>query len=409
MLDRLVAGDPAALPGRRRPGPQRPVPLVRPAAGPEAERDGRPRGRARRAVLPGRRARTRPTTTRRIDALAAIPEPIVRFLAASGSSSGVPEREPMLEVLTRRYYREHELHDLRTLTRRPAAVRRVRLQRWTTGRPTWSRPWAPSTELADPAGAGRSGRERDRAGRGRAGGSRVGRRPLPVLARGAAVAGRGLGAAAPSCWPRSPFAQRVRRVTVAVCPGGGRPVSYFTFRPGPDGVVEDDLVRGLHPLVGRRLNLWRLRNFRITRLDAPEDVLLYHCVAQDNQTDERLVALAQVRELTACATRTARSSRCRTPSGPLTSCLEAIRRARTRAALDGAQLDMNHVVAAHLAVGRRPAERARVAAAHHRAADGGRRHRGGPRCRAASPARTAAARRSPCASPTSPGRGSSPR
>ena len=62
-------------------------------------------------------------------------------------------------------------------------------------------------------------------------------------------------------------------------------------------MVEDDLVRGVHPMVGRRLNLWRLREFDVTRLEAPEDVLLYHCVAPDNPADQRLVALAQVRQL----------------------------------------------------------------------------------------------------------------
>ena len=76
-----------------------------------------------------------------------------------------------------------------------------------------------------------------------------------------------------------PFARRVRRVAVAVCPGAHRPTSPRTYRPGPDGVLEDHLVRGLHPMVGRRLDLWRLRDFDITRLDAPEDVLLYHAVA----------------------------------------------------------------------------------------------------------------------------------
>ena len=50
-------------------------------------------------------------------------------------------------------------------------------------------------------------------------------------------------------------------------------------------------------MVGRRLNLWRLRDFDVTRLEAPEDVLLYHCVATDNPADQRLVALAQVRQL----------------------------------------------------------------------------------------------------------------
>ena len=64
-----------------------------------------------------------PDHAARIDALAAIPEQIVRFLAAR-LEQGIPEREPMLETLARRHYREHELHDLRTLTvgRRPFVV-----------------------------------------------------------------------------------------------------------------------------------------------------------------------------------------------------------------------------------------------------------------------------------------------
>ena len=100
-----------------------------------------------------------------------------------------------------------------------------------------------------------------------------------------------------------PLAHDVRRVCVAVCSGGDRPVGYYVFRPTADGpgldktVVEDDLTRGVHPMVGRRLDLWRLRNFDITRVDAPGDVLLYDCVARENPADRRLVALAQVRQM----------------------------------------------------------------------------------------------------------------
>ena len=50
----------------------------------------------------------------RIEALAAIPEQIVRFLAER-LEGGVPAKEPMLEVLVRRHYREFDLHDLRTI------------------------------------------------------------------------------------------------------------------------------------------------------------------------------------------------------------------------------------------------------------------------------------------------------
>ena len=50
----------------------------------------------------------------RIEALAAIPEQIVRFLAER-LEGGVPAKEPMLEVLVRRHYREFDLHDLHTI------------------------------------------------------------------------------------------------------------------------------------------------------------------------------------------------------------------------------------------------------------------------------------------------------
>src|SRR5690606_10658827 len=55
-----------------------------------------------------------PHRAERIDTLAAIPEQIVRFLAER-LADGVPRREPMLEVLAKRHYREHQLHDLRVL------------------------------------------------------------------------------------------------------------------------------------------------------------------------------------------------------------------------------------------------------------------------------------------------------
>ena len=40
----------------------------------------------------------------------------------------------------------------------------------------------------------------------------------------------------------------------------------------------DDGRRGFRSGLG----LWRLRDFDITRIEAPEDVLIYHCIARDN-------------------------------------------------------------------------------------------------------------------------------
>src|SRR5918911_2082664 len=95
-------------------------------------------------------------------------------------------------------------------------------------------------------------------------------------------------------------------------------------------------------MVGRRLNLWRLRDFTLTRLPSADDVLLYHAVAPGNEADQRLVALAQVRELS--VVRDAAGSVVALPQAEraIASCLDAIRRARA-AAPNGARLDMNHV------------------------------------------------------------------
>ncbi len=96
-------------------------------------------------------------------------------------------------------------------------------------------------------------------------------------------------------------------------------------------------------MVGRRLNLWRLRNFDVTRIEAPEDVLLYECVARENPADRRLVALAQVRQLAVVRDEEGRVTALPHAERAVENCLEAIRRARVARGAAGAKLDMNHV------------------------------------------------------------------
>ncbi len=98
------------------------------------------------------------------------------------------------------------------------------------------------------------------------------------------------------------FPRSLRRILVAVAgPGRGQGISgmqHFTYRPGENGYEEEKLYRGLHPMMAKRLNLWRLNNFQIERLPSVEDVYLFHGVARDNPKDERLFACAEVRDLT---------------------------------------------------------------------------------------------------------------
>jgi acetyl-CoA carboxylase carboxyltransferase component len=98
------------------------------------------------------------------------------------------------------------------------------------------------------------------------------------------------------------FPRSIRRILVGVAgPGRGQGISgmqHFTYRPGENGYEEEKLYRGLHPMMAKRLNLWRLNNFQIERLPSVEDVYLFHGVARDNPKDERLFACAEVRDLT---------------------------------------------------------------------------------------------------------------
>ncbi|HET7051407.1 MAG TPA: carboxyl transferase domain-containing protein [Solirubrobacteraceae bacterium] len=94
----------------------------------------------------------------------------------------------------------------------------------------------------------------------------------------------------------------LERIVIAVAePSRGRGMSaidLFTFRPGPNGLTEDEMLRGLHPMMGHRLRLWRLREFDLERLASTEDIYMFRGVARANAKDERLFALAEVRDLT---------------------------------------------------------------------------------------------------------------
>ncbi len=275
----------------------------------------------------------------RIEALAAIPEQIVRFLAER-LEHGVPTREPMLEVLARRHYREYDLHDLRSFEsgQRPVVTASYTLD----DRPTRLVSVVGTVaELGDPASDLVSAITEQVDGRDPTEQAVVDLylhwADAPEGADATSEDLRGLVA-------RLPVAQEARRICVAVCSGGDRPVGYYVFRPDLDGgVVEDDLTRGVHPMVGRRLNLWRLRNFHVTRVEAPEDVLLYECVARENPADRRLVALAQVRQMSVVRNEDGDVTAMPHAERAVENCLEAIRRARVARGTAGAKLDMNHV------------------------------------------------------------------
>ena len=102
--------------------------------------------------------------------------------------------------------------------------------------------------------------------------------------------------------------QPSRLSALHTAPGGGRrrsrqrswraARSISPTARGEKTYEEEKLYRGLHPMMGKRLSLWRLNNFRIERLPSVEDVYLFHAIARDNPKDERLFACAEVRDMT---------------------------------------------------------------------------------------------------------------
>jgi acetyl/propionyl-CoA carboxylase alpha subunit/acetyl-CoA carboxylase carboxyltransferase component len=94
----------------------------------------------------------------------------------------------------------------------------------------------------------------------------------------------------------------VDRFDVTVTSEGAEPehnrTQHFTFRQTDDGFAEDPLHRNLHPMLAKRMDLWRLSNFALERLRSIEDVYLFRGVAHENASDVRLFALAEVRDVT---------------------------------------------------------------------------------------------------------------
>ena len=138
----------------------------------------------------------------------------------------------------------------------------------------------------------------------------------------------------------------VARVAVAVRrpdgEGGGWP-DWFTFYGGPDGAaVEDRTQRGWHPLLAERLGLWRLSGFELTRLPAAPDVHLFRIRGRAVPDDQRLIALADVRDVTVVRDDSGQITGLPQIERLLDACLDSLRSARS-ADRELARLDWNRV------------------------------------------------------------------
>ena len=270
---------------------------------------------------------TAPHDRRAADALVSSPMPVMAVIAGHDALSVAPEvSAALVEVLTRRYYKIRGLQDVRRhQTPHPAVTTSYRHR----GQDT--RVVAASGELTGLAdvlaglvplvGADRWHTVVDLYLR------------TDPMATVESVAARVETELASALLPAG-----VTRVAVVTVAGGeepaSTPVAYERVRTltwvrrSHGDFVEQVVYRGLHPMIGRRLNLWRLENFDVTRLPGSDDTHIFDCVAIGQPSDERLVAVAEVRDITPLRSADGFVIALPELERVLASCLEGIRRAQ---------------------------------------------------------------------------------
>ncbi|OXR42330.1 Acetyl-/propionyl-coenzyme A carboxylase alpha chain [Nocardia cerradoensis] len=254
--------------------------------------------------------------TDRIAEMVRSTEPLVRLLAQR-LVRGNPDNTVMLEVLTRRYYGNKGLTDVRTqevdgCTFVVAERRGVNLVSAAVSFDALDTVLSGLTELAGGAASieadiylGWENQPEDFDAMAAALQEVLGARSLP---------------------------NQVNRITATVAGSNGAVMHHhFTFRPSATGLAEERLIRGLHPYIAERMQMRRLRKFDLTRLpSSDEEVYLFRGVAKENPADERLIAFAQVRDLTALRDHEGRLLSLPTAESTVATCVDSIRRAQSR-------------------------------------------------------------------------------
>ena len=256
---------------------------------------------------------------KRIEALVASPQPLTRLL---GERIGEGEGDgPLLELLTRRYYKIRPLENLRSS--RLGGMRFVTASYSLDGRRVGLiTTLVEASELPAAASAVATMASDSPAAESVVDFYLHWSEPPSDADRMAAELNAAIDVAE--------LPPTVERVAVAVSSRAGAEVHHFTFRRAEGDFHEERVTRGLHPMIARRLHLWRLANFDVTRLPAVEDVHLFHCAARDNPSDERLVALAEVRDLTPVRDASGRLTALPEPERVLAACLDGVRRVQAQ-------------------------------------------------------------------------------
>ncbi|MDJ0362798.1 biotin carboxylase N-terminal domain-containing protein [Rhodococcus sp. H29-C3] len=269
----------------------------------------------------------------RIDALVSTPEPLIDLLASRISEPGA-----LLEVITRQYYEIRTLEDVKAFDREgkhfvtgnfDLAGERLQLVSTAT---TFAELSAALDAIDDIAGPAPEHLAVD----------------LYLAWPDAPADGDEISSTIHAVLSEHPRTRGWRRVTITVC---GTEVRKVTFRrtategnstaEGHGPLVEDLIIRDMHPLTGQRLDLWRLKNFNGKRLPATAGTYLFHLEAKENPSDERLMALAEIRGVTTQLDDNGNVVAVPEIERTVAACLDGIR--RTQAQRGKKRLDANRV------------------------------------------------------------------
>ncbi len=218
-----------------------------------------------------------------LDALINCPEAVIELLA--GSDRLGDKGDPLLDVLFRRFYRVKKLHDVQEIEGglRSAGYHTNGELRYVVAAITGQAQAADALRAA--LTQGRTLSDTD---------------PLSIdlyTRWDGSIAGSDV-----ETWARNIIAaadapKNIRRVTFSGAAPDGN-VFHHSYRLDDGTFVEDLTLRHCHPMIAARLKFHRFRSFTSERLEAPQGIYSYKVVGVDNPRDTRLMAVAEVRDLT---------------------------------------------------------------------------------------------------------------
>ncbi|HEV2846940.1 MAG TPA: carboxyl transferase domain-containing protein [Thermoanaerobaculia bacterium] len=273
---------------------------------------------------------------RLIRALVECAQPFHRILSQRYESAGTDLQEALLEVMVRRYYRIREL--------RSVSMSRLDGQVFASAEYDWQ--GSHVHLIATHAERGRMAATMETV-------RRLAAAPAPgteivadlyFWSDGPPPGEDAIATEVAALLESAEYPSDLQRVAVTL----SGPDSHFniTFRRSREeggAFREDRVYRGIHPMVAQRLQLWRLQNFQLERLPSPEAVYFFRGVAHENPRDERLFAIAEVRDLTPVRDELGRVVHLPQLERMLMEALAGIRRVQSRRA-PGERLQWNRVL-----------------------------------------------------------------